>query len=311
MGTLILKLGAAGDVVRTTTLLHLLDEDVSWLTADENAALLEGLSRPVEVLPWSRREAWKGRKFDLVINLEDTSSAAAFLAGPEHGQLFGARLDEDGGLVYSDDSAEWFDMSLISRFGKEEADRRKLANRRTYQEMLFAGLGARFRGEPYHLPAGKAAGLMGDVAIAPRAGSVWPIKNWAYFDGLVSELRAEGLTVNVLPQRDTLVDHLADVRGHACLVSGDSLPMHLALGSGVPPVTIFTCTSPWEIHGYGIQHKVVSPLLDRYFYRRDFDARATTCVSVGEVFGQVAGLLALKDAGTVPDRSPGAVDRVI
>jgi hypothetical protein len=37
---------------------------------------------------------------------------------------------------------------------------------------------------------------------------------------------------------------LADVHGHRCLVSAESLPMHLALGSGLRWVSIFTYTSP-------------------------------------------------------------------
>ena len=44
--------------------------------------------------------------------------------------------------------------------------------------------------------------------------------------------------------------------------------MHFALGSGIPCVSILTCTSPWEIYEYGLQQKIVSPLLAEYFYQR-------------------------------------------
>jgi len=77
------------------------------------------------------------------------------------------------------------------------------------------------------------------------------------------------------------------VQGHRCLVSGDSLPMHLALGSGMRCVSIFTCTSPWEIYGYGLQEKIVSPLLERFFYKRGFNGSATTAVSVEKVITAV------------------------
>jgi len=98
--------------------------------------------------------------------------------------------------------------------------------------------------------------LKGDVAIAPEAGPVWPMKKWAHYDRLKRELESSGLTVNVLPVRPTLLEHLCDVRNHRCLVSGDSLPMHLALGTQTRCVTLFTCTSPWEIHDYGLQRKL-------------------------------------------------------
>jgi ADP-heptose:LPS heptosyltransferase len=113
------------------------------------------------------------------------------------------------------------------------------------------------------------------------------MKNWACYDALKLELEKSGLTVNELPQRPTLIEHLGDVAGHRCLVSGDSLPMHLALGSGTRCVTLFTCTSPWEIHDYGLQHKIISPLLAQFFYQRGRDERAMTAISVAEVVDAV------------------------
>jgi hypothetical protein len=60
--------------------------------------------------------------------------------------------------------------------------------------------------------------------------------------------------------------------------------MHFALGTATPCVSLFTCTSPWEIYGYGLQTKIVSPFLGEFFYKRGFDLRATTAISVDEVF---------------------------
>ena len=71
------------------------------------------------------------------------------------------------------------------------------------------------------------------------------------------------------------------------LVSGDSLPMHFALGTATPCVTLFNCTSPWEIYDYGVQTKLVSPLLERFFYQRGFDEAATTAIGLDEVFDAV------------------------
>jgi hypothetical protein len=48
-------------------------------------------------------------------------------------------------------------------------------------------------------------------------------------------------------------------------------------------VTLFTCTSPWEIYDYGIQKKLVSPLLKEFFYKRGYDKRATTAINVDKV----------------------------
>jgi ADP-heptose:LPS heptosyltransferase len=117
------------------------------------------------------------------------------------------------------------------------------------------------------------------------------MKNWAYYGELQEALEARGLKVNVLPTRDSLLEHVADVRNHRCLVSGDSLPMHVALGAGIPCVSLFTCTSPWEIHDYGLQTQIVSPLLERFFYQRGLDPEATTAVPLEDVVDAVMRIL--------------------
>ena len=291
MSVLIIKLGATGDVVRTTPLLRRLNGPVSWVTAENNLPLLQGIEREVRCVSWENRNRIADTTYDLVINLEDDRGSSSFLKQLKFKQLFGAHLNGDDQMTYTSDSREWFDLSLISAYGREKADRLKLLNRRTYQELVFDGLGLGFNGEPYYLPPPRPTGLRGDVAISSTAGAVWPIKKWAYYDELKKELEAAGLKVNILQSRPSLLEHLADVQGHRCLVSGDSLPMHLALGSGVRCVSIFTCTSPWEIYSYGLQKKIVSPLLEKFFYTRGYDRNATTAVTVEKVVDAVVAQL--------------------
>lgn len=291
MNTLILKLNATGDVVRTTTLLHRLSGDITWVTAELNVALLEGTRPRVRCLSWQKRESAADRTYDLVINLEDERAVAEFAAAVPHERLFGACLNGTKSLAYTADSQEWFDLSLISRFGRSRADQLKLQNRRTYQELIFEGLGMQFSGEGYVLPRPVATDLKGDVAIAPVAGPVWPMKGWKYYDDLKGKLEADGLRVNILPSRPSLLEHLGDVANHCCLVSGDSLPMHFALGMGIPCVTLFNCTSPWEIHDYGVQTKIVSPLLEKYFYKRGMDEEAIAAVRLDDVHNAVRACL--------------------
>jgi heptosyltransferase II len=291
MSVLIIKLGATGDVVRTTPLLRRFDGPVSWITAKNNLELLQGVDPEVRCVSWENRKHVADTTYDLVINLEDDRETSSLLKKLKFKQLFGAFLNGDDKLDYTSDSREWFDLSLISRYGRAEADRRKLLNRRTYQELVFSGLGFEFAGETYLLPEPIETRLSGDVAIAADAGPVWPMKQWAYYAELIRRLKDKGLIVNVLPKRSSLLEHLSDVRNHCCLVGGDSLPMHLALGTGTQCVTLFTCTSPWEIYDYRIQKKVVSPLLEEFFYQRGYDRRATTAITVDEVFSAVMAQL--------------------
>ena len=291
MEVLIIKTGATGDVVRTTPLLRRIDGRVTWLTEAKNAVLLQGLGSFLRCLSWEERHLSRDASYDLVINLEDSLEVGLYLNTLEFKQLFGAYVGSGSKLRYTEDSRRWFDLSLISSYGKEQADKLKFQNRHTYQELIFDGLGFGFSGETYLLPEPIETGLSGDVAIAADAGPVWPMKKWAYYDELKRQLENQGLTVNVLPKRSSLLEHLSDVRSHRCLVGGDSLPMHFALGTGTRCVSLFTCTSPWEIYDYGIQEKIISPLLEEFFYQRGYDDRATTAISVDEVFGAVVAQL--------------------
>src|SRR5256714_7000356 len=157
--------------------------------------------------------------------------------------------------------------------------------------MIFNGLRLSFAGDTYLLPHPKETRLAGDVAIDADSGKVWPMKEWTHYSELKERLQEQGWTVNMLPKRPSLLEHLADVKNHRCLVGGDSLPMHLALGTGTRCVTLFNCTSPWEIYDYGVQKKVVSPRLEAFFYKRGYDQQATSAISVDEVLSAVMGQL--------------------
>ena len=213
MNVLIIKLGATGDVVRTTPLLRRLDGPVSWVTAENNLALLQGTDREMRCVSWENRKGVADTTYDLVINLEDDRETSSFLKELKFKQLFGAHLNGDDNLTYTSDSRGWFDLSLISIYGREQADRLKLLNRRTYQELIFDGLGLGFNGETYYLPPPRPTGLQGDVVISSTAGPIWPMKKWAYYDELKNELKSGGLKVNTLQSRSTVLEHLADVQG--------------------------------------------------------------------------------------------------
>lgn len=298
---LIVKCGAAGDVVRTTTLLHpFADWQIDWLVAKENRALLpESRIRTIYDEPSQLPKL----TYDLVINLEDdTAYVHEVMRRVRFRKLFGADCAPNGHLVYTEDSKGWFDMGLISRYGLAHANELKYQNHRSYQEILFEGLGLVFRGEPYVMPdALPVSSLEGDIAVAPTAGKRWPMKNWAYIDDLVEEL-SRSYRVNVLPTRPTLLDHIADINNHAFLIAPDSLPMHLAIGLHKPCLAIFPCTSPWEIFDYGLLTKIVSPKLKQYFFGKKFVEDAVTCIPYESVRQTVLSQLSVRGIVGTPVR---------
>lgn len=286
MKTLIIKLGASGDVVRTTSLLHSFN-NVDWITNRMNSILLRGVQNIERIICDDELESTKFDNYDLVINLEDNLESALILNSLNYKDLFGAYLNKDGKVIYTENSKSWFDLSLISCYGIEKANKLKYENNKSFQELIFSGLGLEFKADPYFLPHSPVTNLYGDIAIAPKAGKVWPMKNWAYFDELVEVLREKGLIVNYLPNRPTMLEHLTDVRNHKLLVCGDSLPMHLALGAKIKLITLFICTSPSEIYGYDRMRKIVSSELKKYWYRRDFEQAAAESIPLKTVVDEI------------------------
>src|SRR5262249_21835830 len=104
MNTLIIKLGATGDVVRTTPLLHRLTGQITWLTAAKNTPLLRGLKRNLRCLAWEERDRALDAHYDLAINLEDTLDVAEFLKTVRCGEIFGAYVDANGSFCYTENS---------------------------------------------------------------------------------------------------------------------------------------------------------------------------------------------------------------
>src|SRR3989339_351390 len=133
MKILIVKLAAIGDVLRTTSLLPGLVKKypgaaIDWLTSKSGNEIL--LNNPLirKVFTWEERENIDG--YDLVIGLEDDREVADYVSSVRSENVIGA-YSKNEKVIYT--PSAWFDMSLISKYGIEEANRLKKLNRKTYQ----------------------------------------------------------------------------------------------------------------------------------------------------------------------------------
>lgn len=285
---LICKTRALGDVVRTTPILRAINGNIFWLTSKEAVELLPKLET-LKILTPDGIDVLKNIDFDLVLSLEEDAELAKFLTKLRYRKLIGVYYDfESNSLSYTDESKEWYDMSLISRYGKEKADLLKWENRKSYQEILFGMLGKKFKGEEYllnyeisHIQKKHRKKV---IAIEKRAGEVWPMKMWPYYDELKAKIEKEGYEVIVLRRRDTLIEYIKDIDEADILICGDTLAMHLGIYLGKKVIALFLCTSPWEIYDYGRVVKIVSPFLKEAFYRRDYDEKLVKGITVDMVF---------------------------
>ncbi len=292
INNLIIKLGAMGDVVRTTVLLHILGGDIYWVTNRECMPLLPADSRFIkEIIDVNNAEESLSKiDFNLILSLDDDPGGARLATILNKDKLIGSFLDSEGKLKYTGSAAEWFNMSLISNLGKENADELKKNNVRTYQEFIFRMVGKEFKGEEYVLNF-KRQNLNGErnrkkilIGIESRADKRWPTKHWNKYEQLGKLLSQDGFNVKFFQQRDTIYQYINDISECGLIVTGDTLALHIALALKIKVIAIFTCTSPTEIHGYGRMVKVVSPLWKEAFYSREYIREAVDVVSLDSVY---------------------------
>jgi heptosyltransferase II len=287
----IIKIGATGDVVRTTVLLHLFaNDEIIWITAKHNIAILPlkqaNLKKIIAIDDVENSGVLKD-EFDFVISLDDDFKCATLASSFKTKDLFGAYI-KDGKVVYTSDSNEWFDMGLSSRFGKTRADELKWKNKDSFQEILFRMLGAKFNGETYLIPEDIISqGKPNVIGIEDRAGARWPTKMWNKFPELAEHLRKDGYEVVFFKEREHIKEYLQDIGNTSLIISGDTLGMHIALALKIPIVTLFTCTSAVEIYGYNNMEKIVSAELKRAFYKTEYIPEAVDCISLTDVLKAV------------------------
>jgi len=282
---LVIKTGAGGDVVRTSVLLNALAGKVTWLTEEKYKDLFPEFHPRVEsILPVSEwTELILKGPFDLVISLEEDRQCATIATNVPSRRLTGVYLDGNS-INYTADSACWFDMGLLSKYGLEKANNIKAHNTSAYQELLFTMIGGKFRGEKYVVYKNPTLNpTPGVIGIEKRAGKRWNNKIWRGYDHLAPRLSALGYKTKFLRQQTSIKAYLDEIATCAYVISGDTLAMHVALAYQKPCIAIFNCTSPAEIFDYGLLHKIISPFLEKYFYKPGFDEEAVNAISVDEV----------------------------
>ncbi|MFH1362557.1 MAG: glycosyltransferase family 9 protein [bacterium] len=292
MRILIIKLGAIGDVIRTTSILAGLREKYSpetldWLTSQAAQEVL--LHNPLidHLYIWPDRGDIK--PYDLVIGLEDELEVREFVSQISQGKILGAFADG-----YTPSS--WFDMSAISRFGLEKANELKKQNKKTFQEHLGELLGVRYEGYVFNLTPEEVEygqrvirdlGLgTGEkiIGVNTGAGKRWQMKSLGALKTieLVKRLTKEmGVACLILggaeeEERNQIIaketgmpavgvhsirQFAAIINQCEAVVTSDSLAMHLAIALGKKLVVFFGPTSAAEIELYGLGDKI-QPKLD-------------------------------------------------
>jgi heptosyltransferase II len=311
---LITKTGALGDVLRTTVLLEGLHSRyaaprIHWLTSKSAKCLLE--NNPfIEKLFFKEDPTpeYLRYEYDLIVSLEEDPQLLQSTRAVRTGNLFGVYLGKDGKARYTNSSSMWYDMSLISRFGKDVADKLKRENLFSYPELLYKMLNLDWQKQRYRLFLTlkdiKYANILRRtlspdkpvIGFVTGAGGRWPMKTLSLekqvtllkmlhktYRKQVSILVLTGPNQLELQQTSELkkycpfivthdIQDLDEFIGIANLcdliITPDTLSMHIAIALVKKVVAYFTVTSAAEIELYA-GHKILAEHVDYCSYSKE------------------------------------------
>ena len=323
---LIIKNGALGDVVRTAYFAEALRRKhgsrlrLSWMTKPSALPLIRFNPHVDDI--WTSYEEAQAFHFDHIFSLDDELEIVQPMMQLRTHQITGVYLDQDKHLVYTPDCATWFDMGLLSQYGKEQADRLKKENRlghaQIFTEMfLVDDVKPALWGHPRLMAEAHAQrqGVPVMIGINPYASDRWKSKEMPSDElGKLLDHLLDGNTVLgpqdqvvllgvgpnrhrnlklaariadprlIVPETDDSVLRLAAVIATLdYLISSDSLGLHLAIAQSVPFLAFFAPTSAAEIDDFGLGCKLQSIASDYCSYRSDSDNTSITADRILEL----------------------------
>lgn len=300
MKILIIKLGALGDVVRTLPLAETLkkrypEAEVAWVTRKNAASLFEGnpYINKVFTLPFLPEG-----EYDLLYNFDIEEEAARLALQVRARQKYGFYIEEGYPKAF-DAGAEYY-LNTIFDDETKKINRKTYQEmmfdiaQLSYEKILpkiYLSDGEKRNAQNFlkqhQIPSENLLGVhMG-------AGPRWPSKAWAEenLKSFIVKAAQQGFTIFLFGGPDEKERHQKfiealkkenilihrnnpdnSIREFAALVNccqkmicSDSLALHISVALRKPTIGLFFCTPPWEVEGYGILKKLVSPILEEFF----------------------------------------------
>ncbi len=316
---LIIKLGAIGDVIRTTPLLTRLKKDdpaaeITWVTHTPEI-LPSIVERPLR-LDLKSALGLMADRFDLLLNLDKDLEACALAS------LVPA--DAKRGFTLLRGRAAPIDNAAVHKWETGLFDDVSLKNRKNYQQEAFEICGFSYQGEEYVLnapsepapgPLPKERPLVGlNTGCGRRwVSRMWPVARWIE---LATSLRREGIGIVLLggEEEDAQNREIAEASGATYLghfslreflalvdqcqlvVTLVTMAMHLAIGLRKKVVLINNIFNPHEFELYGRGEIIGPEPACRCFYQPTC-TQPTHCMetlSVGKVAKSCLTLLGRK-----------------
>ncbi|MFH1409360.1 MAG: glycosyltransferase family 9 protein [Nanoarchaeota archaeon] len=296
----IIKLGAAGDVLRTTCILQGLKEihptaKITWITKETAIPLLEHNPFIHELIAV---ENFSPKKFDFVISLDEDEQACKIAAELKADAILFKGFYWDDGVAYTPDAEQYYRMSALGP--KPMNDVLKKQNTLTYQQHILKIIGIKpVKSETIFNLTDDEKGITQSfkkehaledkftLGLNTGAGKRWPLKRLSIEKTVeLAELLAPKAKIVLFggPEEKernqeimekatcTIIDagtnnpvriFAAKLAAVDLLITSDSLALHIAIALKRKIIAFFGPTSASEIELYGLGEKIF-PDIDCY-----------------------------------------------
>jgi heptosyltransferase-2 len=155
MNILIVKIGAMGDVLRTTFIAQALKErykysnpKIYWITDEKAKPIFANNPYVYKIIAAQEKDTLKNLFFDEIINLEDDKEICRFISSLKSSKITGFTYNK-GSVLPTQTAKEWFNMSALGK--KPENDLLKKKNKKTHRQIMaeIAGIKDYSKYEPF------------------------------------------------------------------------------------------------------------------------------------------------------------------
>lgn len=276
---LLIKLGAIGDVIRTTPLLRRLRQEypgcyITWLT--HTPAILPQ-AEVDEILKFDFASAMQlmARRFDVAINLDKEKEACALLLKVDAEHRFGYTLREYDGVAWPQNE------QAHHKFLTGVFDQLSLQNQKPYVQEIFELCGFDFRGEEYVFDNHETKGYRWDalpqgkprIGLNTGCGDRWTTRLWSdeKWVTLITQLQQSGYapvllggtaeaernqrlnaaTGAIYPGTFPLEQFINLMHQMDGIVTQVTMAMHISIALAKPTILMNNIFNPYEFDLYG------------------------------------------------------------
>jgi heptosyltransferase-2 len=322
---LIIKLGAIGDIIRTTPILPALKKKygsnihITWVVSKESEDVLKNNEQINKILVYNEKTILRlqQEKFDILLSLEIAPPATHLANLVKADEKFGYYFNEDSHpSAFNEEAQTYLNIVFSNKVNKN--------TKKTYQEMIFEIIKLFYEKQNYLLKLNEQEKEYGKnlineeklIGINVGAAGRWLSKSWhsskildlikkiyketnykvVLLGGKKEEqlkkelketLEKENIKVLENNSNNTIREYMSVINQCDKIITNDSLALHIAIGLGKETIALFFCTPSWQIETYDVVTILESPLLDKYFMDDQYHEDLVNSISVEEVFEKI------------------------